>query len=120
MNRATLGQLEQAAKDLSDVTGEQYVWRPVGSGFFDFGRKDGENYVQIVNRKLKDLIEFLDAYRRGYGASLDRRKQDAPLLKKVVGRFIELAEEEDEETGGHWTGGIQTTLQEVRDVHSRL
>lgn len=70
MSRATIAQLKQAATDLTALTGKEYVYRPIGGGFWDFGEKNGENFVQMTNLKLKDLIPFIDAYRRGFAACL--------------------------------------------------
>lgn len=81
MTRATIPQLEQAVKDLTAVTGKRYYYSPRGSGFWDFGVGEGDKVVGIANKKLADLIVFIDAYRRGYGACLDDNKGDRRAAK---------------------------------------
>jgi hypothetical protein len=70
MNRATIGQLKKACDALSAVTGKVYVFSPIGDGFWHLGEKtDGGMVVLDDMKKLRDWIDFLDAYRDGYMAS---------------------------------------------------
>lgn len=71
MTRKTIGDLKKVLDWLSETTGKTYTPSPIGGGFWSVGvhHKDGSIH-EIANRKLADMIDFLEAYRRGYAAAL--------------------------------------------------
>lgn len=76
MARATLAAMESAASELTALTGQTYKFSPRGGGFFDLYYERPNpggppELVSVTNRKLGELIEFAEAYRRGYARCLD-------------------------------------------------
>jgi hypothetical protein len=76
MPRTTIADLDRALADLSDLTGEAYTRIPSGSGYWSVYVGSPTGPREVANRRLADLVGFLDAYRRGYGAARDREAAD--------------------------------------------
>lgn len=70
MKRATIGQLKAACGELSRVTGKVYEFAPIGNGFWHLGEKTDRGLIVLGEmRKLREWVDFLNAYRVGYEAS---------------------------------------------------
>lgn len=70
MNRATIGQLKEACDKLSKVTGKVYAYNSVGNGFWHLGEQTERGLVVLGDmKKLREWVDFLNAYREGYAAS---------------------------------------------------
>lgn len=84
MSRTTMFDLKEACQYLTDLTGFEHEVAPKGSGFWELFYKkptgNGEfEYVGVTNKRKKDMLLFMEAYRRGYGRCLEDQKHGVKL-----------------------------------------
>ena len=75
MKRKTIAELKQVISWLKETTGKQYTYYPGGSGFYAVYAETSAGPRELASKPLAELLVFLDAYRRGYGAALDDSKE---------------------------------------------
>ena len=78
MARTTIAALRRAAEELTTLTGRIHHVAPKGGGVWTLSYRFAGHlgpHVLVTDGAMRELLLFMDAYRRGYGACLDDKKR---------------------------------------------